>query len=144
MNLLCKMGFHKRRGPADLTQAGHGINCIRCSELPFKEQERRVRNDFSVLIPPMLQLQDEVAELTRKLMVSQRVGSALSGSFGRVLKERDELYAKSKLSIELAPAEIQSGVSRVKWAEDLIRQLPETHEGRNSWLLNYGTKSNEC
>lgn len=24
------------------------------------------------------------------------------------------------------------------WAEGLIRQLPEGHEGRNSWLLNYG------
>lgn len=26
-----------------------------------------------------------------------------------------------------------------KWAEGLIRQLPEKHEGRNSWLLNFGT-----
>lgn len=40
--------------------------------------------------------------------------------------------------IALSPAEIQSGSSRVKWAEDLIVQLPETHDGRNSWLLNYG------
>lgn len=24
------------------------------------------------------------------------------------------------------------------WAESLIRQLPEDHDGRNSWLLNYG------
>jgi len=35
-------------------------------------------------------------------------------------------------------AEIESGLSRVKWAELLIKQLPEEHEGRNSWLLNYG------
>lgn len=35
-------------------------------------------------------------------------------------------------------AEIQSGLDRVKWAEGLILQLPETHDGRNSWLLNYG------
>lgn len=41
--------------------------------------------------------------------------------------------------IELTPAEIQSGFDRVKFAEGLIRQLPETHDGRNSWLLNYGT-----
>ena len=40
--------------------------------------------------------------------------------------------------IRLTPAEIQSRYSRVAWAEALIRQLPETHEGRNSWLLNYG------
>lgn len=40
--------------------------------------------------------------------------------------------------IILTPAEIQSNYNRVQWAEGLIRQLPETHEGRNSWLLNYG------
>jgi hypothetical protein len=38
----------------------------------------------------------------------------------------------------LSKAEIESGLSRVKWAELLIKQLPEEHEGRNSWLLNYG------
>jgi hypothetical protein len=26
----------------------------------------------------------------------------------------------------------------LKWAEGLILQLPEHHNGRNSWLLNYG------
>jgi len=40
--------------------------------------------------------------------------------------------------IALTPAEIQSGSDRVKWAEGLIRQLPVDHDGRNSWLLNYG------
>ncbi len=40
--------------------------------------------------------------------------------------------------IKLTAAEIQSGLDRVKWAEGLIRQLPETHDGRNSWLLNFG------
>ena len=42
-------------------------------------------------------------------------------------------------AIPLTPAERQSGVTRVKWAENLSRQLPEDHDGRNSWLLNYGT-----
>lgn len=37
------------------------------------------------------------------------------------------------------PAEEQSGVDRVRWAEGLIQQLPADHDGRNSWLLNYGT-----
>lgn len=41
-------------------------------------------------------------------------------------------------SIQLNNFEIQSGYDRVKWAEGLIRQLPETHDGRNSWLLNFG------
>lgn len=39
--------------------------------------------------------------------------------------------------IALTPAETQSGMDRVRWAENLIRQLPEDHDGRNSWLLNY-------
>lgn len=35
-------------------------------------------------------------------------------------------------------AELQSGMDRQKWAENLILQLPAGHNGRNSWLLNYG------
>ena len=37
--------------------------------------------------------------------------------------------------------EIQSNTSRVKSAENLIWQLPVTHDGRNTWLLNYGTSA---
>lgn len=36
------------------------------------------------------------------------------------------------------PAEIQCGLDRQKWAEGLIRQLPSYHNGRCSWLINYG------
>lgn len=46
-------------------------------------------------------------------------------------------------SIQLTKAEIQSGLDRVKWAEALIRQLPEDHDGRNSWLLNYGSSEED-
>lgn len=42
--------------------------------------------------------------------------------------------------IKLNAAEIQSGISRVHWAEGLILQLPKDHDGRNSWLLNYGIR----
>ena len=45
----------------------------------------------------------------------------------------------AKGAIELTKAEVQSGVSRVQWAERLIMQLPPNHDGRNSWLLNYGS-----
>lgn len=31
----------------------------------------------------------------------------------------------------------------MQWAEGLIRQLPPDHDGRNSWLLNYGTKERQ-
>ena len=40
--------------------------------------------------------------------------------------------------ILLSRAEVQSGHDRQDWAEGLIRQLPENHDGRNSWLINYG------
>ena len=40
--------------------------------------------------------------------------------------------------IKLSKAEEQNGLTRVKWAEGLISQLPKTHDGRNSWLLNFG------
>lgn len=42
-------------------------------------------------------------------------------------------------SIPLTEAEIRSGIDRVAWAEGLIRQLPEDHDGRNAWLANFGT-----
>lgn len=49
----------------------------------------------------------------------------------------DPLVVNAATCIPITPSEIQSGVTRVRWAELLIRQLPVTHEGRNSWLLNY-------
>lgn len=42
------------------------------------------------------------------------------------------------LPYEMTAHEIQSGLDRVRYAEGLIRQLPNTHDGRNTWLLNYG------
>lgn len=41
--------------------------------------------------------------------------------------------------IKLSKSEKQSGLNRVKYAEGLILQLPSDHDGRNTWLLNYGT-----
>lgn len=32
-------------------------------------------------------------------------------------------------------------MDKMKWAEGLIAQLPETHDGRNSWLMNHGTSA---
>jgi hypothetical protein len=40
--------------------------------------------------------------------------------------------------IKLSVAEIQSGLTRVRAAENLVPQLPSGHDGRNTWLLNYG------
>ena len=44
--------------------------------------------------------------------------------------------------IHLTGVEKQNGYDRLKFAEDLIRQLPVTHEGRNTWLLNYSERAN--
>lgn len=41
--------------------------------------------------------------------------------------------------MELTDAEKQSNYDRVRYAEGLIQQLPDNHDGRNTWLLNYGT-----
>jgi len=55
-------------------------------------------------------------------------------------KENDQEFHPISFSvIRLNKAEIQSNLNRVKFAEGLIRQLPSNHEGRNTWLLNYGT-----
>jgi len=43
-----------------------------------------------------------------------------------------------KETIRLSKAEIQSGLSRGRFAEKLILELPNNHEGRNTWLLNFG------
>lgn len=41
--------------------------------------------------------------------------------------------------LKLTGAEIQSGHSRQRFAEGLIAQLPKNHDGRNTWLMNFGT-----
>ncbi len=43
--------------------------------------------------------------------------------------------------IKLNAQEIQSDYNRVSSAEGLIIQLPTDHDGRNTWLLNYGVGS---
>src|SRR5258706_3006793 len=59
-------------------------------------------------------------------------------SYGHICETRDELHkivaAELKLdalALGFTPAEIQSGLDRVRWAEGLIRQLPADHDGRN-------------
>lgn len=46
---------------------------------------------------------------------------------------------ESQTTIKLTGAEIQSGLTRQRAAENLIiKSLPKDHDGRNTWLLNYG------
>ena len=48
-----------------------------------------------------------------------------------------------KKKIKLSSVEVNGRFSRVTIAENLIKQLPIDHDGRNTWLLNYG-KSKEA
>lgn len=47
----------------------------------------------------------------------------------------NEAFARG---VRFSNAEVNSGTTRIRHAEGLISQLPDTHEGRNTWLLNYG------
>lgn len=53
-------------------------------------------------------------------------------------KKKLEILNPGKIEIKLNKHELQSGINRQHWVEALILQLPNTHDGRNSWLLNYG------
>jgi len=52
-------------------------------------------------------------------------------------EQATEIAEVKRTAIKLTPVELQSGLDRVRFAELLIKQLPETHDGRNTWLLNY-------
>lgn len=45
-----------------------------------------------------------------------------------------------RFNFERTSAEIQAGSTRLDHAEGLIEQLPESHEGAATWLLNYGVR----
>jgi len=45
-----------------------------------------------------------------------------------------------KQVIFLTKHEIQAGSNRQNNAEGIILQLPKDHNGRNTWLLNYGVR----
>lgn len=47
--------------------------------------------------------------------------------------------AEHHTTIKLNGAEVQSCYDRVAHAEGLVLQLPLHHDGRNTWLLNFGT-----
>lgn len=52
-------------------------------------------------------------------------------------KEKAENLENQKV-IKLSLAETESNFNRVNFAEKIILQLPIEHEGRNTWLLNFG------
>lgn len=74
---------------------------------------------------------------------NSRLSAELDVETGALCKKIRTLEADLKKQSEfgfipLTEAEAQSGLNRVRGAEDLILQLSEEHEGRNTWLMNYG------
>lgn len=63
---------------------------------------------------------------------AQQVDPRAGGTDQECATER----APVSLGVETA-AETQSGYDRLQHATALIRQLPRTHDGRNTWLMNY-------
>jgi len=83
----------------------------------YHEFSSRARHDDSVMVERLKETLRRQRQFIRTLYTSR---------------------AKKKAKvIALTKAETQSGLDRVLWAELLIRQLPETHDGRNSWLLSF-------
>lgn len=72
-----------------------------------------------------------------KYSKSYQTPKSVEGAFDKWKEKREENSTTDV--IHLNKAEIQSKHSRVNHAEGLISQLPETHDGRNTWLMNYGT-----
>lgn len=80
-----------------------------------------------------LLLSDEEVEALRR----GEVPVALHKRIERRVAERPKHPGK-RMIVELTPSERSSQIDRLRHAEGLILQLPHTHEGRNTWLLNYG------
>ena len=93
-------------------------------------------------------LQMNANELADELVwIAKNRGDSISRQLADIVRQQQaeiEALKKDLLKYDrlawhdLTKAELESGLSRVQWAEALIKQLPEEHEGRNSWLLNYG------
>ncbi|AFM54783.1 hypothetical protein B620_gp05 [Croceibacter phage P2559S] len=89
-------------------------------------------------------LKEAIVNLTIQLAEKKERLAAAEASAAQNWKWFAEEQRKNALLnntpvIKLSTYEIQSGLNRVKAAENLIKQLPAEHEGRNTWLLNYST-----
>lgn len=116
------------------------VVCVSPSGQVLRWAVLTTRNGFAVTGRPSVSVspENDNAEIGEKVAIDNAM-QELWPLMGYALKER----LAAPPSIQLTPAEVQSGLDRVRWAEGLIKQLPEDHDGRNSWLLNYGTDKAE-
>ena len=129
MCILCRM---KESIDAELEQlAEAGAGPIKPVVYPSDEQAQVDLNHSKALV--------NSANADALFKLAQAVKWLYNANFQ---KEAD-LVAKQLVS--LLPASLnkaKKGVPTpdpISWAEGLIRQLPTDHDGRNSWLLNYGS-----
>lgn len=66
--------------------------------------------------------------------IAELVKEAASKGAAKAYGENQKLFTPD-------PTEVQSRVNRLQIATGLILQLPDTHDGRATWLLNYATHS---
>lgn len=104
----------------------------------FETRNRRIKlAPVSVKCDPLLK---DLRGIGKKLESIKKISDDIESL--RVIEAvRNAKRDKSVLEIELTPHEVQSGLDRLRFAENLIKQLPDNHEGRNSWLLNYSSTS---
>lgn len=116
------------------------VVCVSPSGQVLRWAVLTTRNGFAVTGRPSVSVspENDNAEIGEKVAIDNAM-QELWPLMGYALKER----LAAPPSIQLTPAEVQSGLDRVRWAEGLIKQLPEDHDGRNSWLLNYGSDKAE-
>jgi hypothetical protein len=78
-----------------------------------------------------------------------KLAQAVKWLYDANFQKEADLVAKQLVS--LLPNKAKDPVAKrgvptpdpISWAEGLIRQLPVDHDGRNSWLLNYGSSPAE-
>jgi len=138
-----------------------GERALNLRKIAMEEEAIRIRRIVSKMLEPVQREQriaaarlatlEKRAEDQAKLIEEHRLntkkaftntGQQFTSLLARIipLESRSapaEEWDGKPTHIKLRPSEIQSNNDRVKWAEGLIRQLPEGHNGRDSWLLNY-------
>jgi hypothetical protein len=83
------------------------------------------------------ELRADLKDVTLRHERALKTIDQIEGAYCMEMDANRQLRKEAAFSIKLTPHEIQSNYDRVKFAEGLIRQLPENHDGRNTWLLNY-------
>jgi hypothetical protein len=104
--------------------------------------EHRVEEGMLTLAPqtPKFKVGDHIIVLEASNDYHQQCGviEFLNKTRGCYNVRFDDGKEKVMREVSLALIPPVKDDSAIKWAEGLITQLPQTHGGRNSWLMNHG------